>query len=131
MLAMRGTDLLVWRAVTPSQAHQRLIKDPSTYHPADSPHLADRYAALDKVVDYEDEDLRQLKKIRSTIQVSTSSVLREQLDSILPYNSGTEKYRAAFEIVASHVSAAGSHDGEDEGSRTLCTCSHRSRDPTR
>jgi hypothetical protein len=54
MLAMRGTDLLVWRAVTPSQAHQRLIKDP---HLADSPHLADRYAALDKVVDYEDEDL--------------------------------------------------------------------------
>jgi hypothetical protein len=76
------------------------------------PHLARMDAKLDEENE-EDETMGQIKRLRSTIQVT--SVLREQLDSILPFLHGPEKYRAAFEIIASHVSAAGSQDdGDDE-----------------
>jgi hypothetical protein len=106
LLALRGDKLVVWQGLTPSQAYSKIAQDLGA-----DPHLASIDAKLDQVPDEGDEALRQLKRIRSSIQVP--SMLREQLDSILPFLSGDDKYRAAFEIIASHVSAAGSQDDSD------------------
>jgi hypothetical protein len=110
LLALKGDSLVVWEGLTPSQAYNKIAQDLRA-----DPHLAAKNADLDNFPeDRDQEEVRELKRIRSTLQVP--SVLREQLDSILPFLSGPEKYRVASEIIASHVSAAGSQDdGEDYG----------------
>ena len=108
LLALRGERLMVWQGLTPSQAYNKIAQDLGA-----DPDLASIDAALEEAVDEGNDALRQLKQIRMTIQVP--SVLREQLDSVLPFLSGPEKYRAAFEIIASHVSAAGRQDESDDG----------------
>lgn len=106
LLALKGCR----EGLTPSQAYNKIAQDLR----ADA-HLASKDADLDRFPeDRDQEEVRELRRIRATLQVP--SVLREQLDSILPFLSGPEKYRVAYEIIASHVSGAGSQDdGEDFG----------------
>jgi hypothetical protein len=108
LLALRGDELIVWQGLTPTQAYSKIAQALRA-----DPHLVRRDVTLDNVGDEGAENLKQLKRIRLDIQVP--SVLREQLDSILPFLTGPDKYRALFEIIASHVSAA----GDDSDDRTV------------
>jgi hypothetical protein len=112
LLALRGDRLVVWKGLTPTQAYSKIAQALRA-----DPHLASIDVTLDKVDEEEGDALREMKKIRLDIQVP--SVLGEQLDSILPFLSGPEKYRAAFEIIASHGLAAGSQDDNSGEERYL------------
>jgi hypothetical protein len=103
LLALRGDQLVVWQGLSPTQAYSKVAQALCA-----DPRLAKFGVTLDKVGDKEGDALREMKRTRLNIQVP--SVLREQLDSVLPFLSGPEKYRAAFETTASHVSAAGSQE---------------------
>jgi hypothetical protein len=107
LLALRGDRLVVWKGLTPTQAYSKIAQ---ALHV--DPHLASIDVTLDNVGDEGAENLKQLKRIRLDIQVP--SALREQLDSILPLLSGPDKYFTAFEIIASHVSAAGDDRSSDD-----------------
>jgi hypothetical protein len=104
LLQLKGDKLLVWRNLTPTQAYWKM----SSVLLADS-RLTQYELDLDTAPE-DEESVRTFKKLRTTIQVQC--VLREQLDSVLPFLSDPyERYQTAFDIIASHVSAAG--DGGD------------------
>lgn len=100
-MSLKGNRLIVWSSLTPSQAYykiaQSLKADPGVQdYPLSSTDLD-----IDLAPDI--EEFRQIKKLRSNIKVV--SALKEQLDSVLPFLSGIEKYKAALEIIATHVAS--------------------------
>lgn len=111
LLALTGNELMVWQDLSPTEAYwkiaQKLKADIGIQD------LTSMEADLDKTP--ETEPYQKAKKLRADIRVVSS--LKEQLDSVLPFLSGEEKYQAAFEILATHMASSanaspGSHDGE-------------------
>jgi len=102
LLQMKGKRLMVWKGLSATQAYYKIAKELTS-----DPRLMDLDAVdLDDVDvndDGADKDLRDAKRIRLDLKVV--SAMSEQLDSIIPFLSGVEKWRAAHDIISSHVAA--------------------------
>lgn len=113
LLALKGDELLVWQDLKPTEAYYKIAQELKADIGVEELSLTSRRADLDNAPD---TDLnRKTKKLRADIRPVSS--LKEQLDSVLPFLSGEEKYQAAFEILATHMASTenvnlGSHEGE-------------------
>ena len=111
LLQLKGKKLLLWEGLSATEAYYKIATELTA-----DPRMKEREVDLDDVDENDDgtdADLRAAKRLRLDLKVT--STLSEQLDSILPFLSGFEKYRTAQEIISSHVAAAANELEDDNG----------------
>ena len=102
LMCLKANRLVVWEGLSPTEAYNKIATEVIS-----DGRLLDLETTLDKIDENnqeEDGDLRAAKRLRSSIQCT--SLLREQLDSVIPFLRGEEKFWAAHDIISAHVLAS-------------------------
>lgn len=102
LLALKGDLLMVWQSLSATEAYYKIAQELKVEIGVQGLSLTSKGADLDDAP--ETEPYRRIKKLRADIRVVSS--LKEQLDSVLPFLSGEEKFQAAFEILSAHMASS-------------------------